>query len=105
MKKIVLLEFNRSSYYSESYYLDMWRVTEQQDTPILTGLRTLVVDRGWEVKVVLLVTGQRSVNEKEWLESSRVFGIGKEDGKIHKKITQKLGLTLLIEYEKLFDRY
>ena len=38
MKKIILLEFKRTADYSESYYLDMWRVSEQQDTPILTGL-------------------------------------------------------------------
>ena len=46
-----------------------------------------------------LVVEQRSVKEKEWLESFRVFGIGKEDGK---KIVRKLGLTLLNEHEKLF---
>jgi hypothetical protein len=46
----------------------MWKVSEQQYTPILTGLRTLVVDREWEVEVVPLVVGQRSVKEKEWLE-------------------------------------
>ena len=39
---------------------------------------------------------------KEWLESFRVFGIGKKDGK---KIIRKLGLTILSEHEKLFDRY
>jgi hypothetical protein len=38
---------------------------EQQHTPILMGLRTLVTDRGWEVEVVPLVAGQRSVKEKE----------------------------------------
>ncbi len=43
----------------------MRRVTEQQHTPILTGLRELVTDRGWEVEVDPLVTGQRSVKEKE----------------------------------------
>ena len=46
----------------------MWKVSEQQYTPILTGLRALVVDREWEVEVVPLVVGQRSVKEKEWLE-------------------------------------
>ena len=76
--------------------------TEQQHTPILTGLMTLVIDRGWEVEVVPLVTGQRSVKEKEWLESFRVFGIDKEDGK---KISRKLGLTLLNEHENLFCSY
>ena len=49
-----------------------------------------------------MVAGQRSVKEKEWLESFRVFGIGKDDGK---KIIQRLGLTLLSECEKLFGIY
>ncbi len=52
--------------------------------------------------MVPLVTGQRSVKEKEWLESFRVFGIDKEDGK---KILRNLGLTLLHEHEKLFCSY
>ena len=41
MKKIVLLEFKITTDSSESYYQDMWKVSEQQDTPILTGLRVL----------------------------------------------------------------
>ncbi len=65
MKKIILLEFKGTADYSESYYRDMWRVAEQQHTPILTGLRVLETDRGWEVEVVPLVTGQRSTKEKE----------------------------------------
>ena len=65
MKKIILLEFKRTTDYSETSYRDMRRVTEQQNTPILTGLRALVTDRGWEVEVVPLVSGQRSVKEKE----------------------------------------
>jgi hypothetical protein len=60
---------------------DMWRVSEQQHTPIITGLWLVTTDRGWEVEVVPLVTGQRSVKEKEWLESFKVFGIGKDDDK------------------------
>jgi hypothetical protein len=40
-------------------------VVEKQHTPILTGLRTLETDRGWEVEVVPLVVGQWSVKEKE----------------------------------------
>ena len=40
--------------------------------------------------------------QKEWMESFKIFGIGKEDGK---KIIQRLGLTLLSELEKLFDSY
>ena len=102
MKKIILLEFKRTADYSEAYYRDMKRVTEQQHTPILTGLRVLAIDRGWEVEVVPLVVGQRSVKEKELLESFRVFGIDKEDGK---KILRNLGLTLLHEHEKLFCSY
>ena len=77
----------------------MKRVSEQQHIPILTGLRALAPDPGWEVEVVPLVEGQQSVKEKEWMESFRVFGIDKEDGK---KILHKLGLTLLGEHEKLF---
>ena len=47
-EEIVLLEFKRTTDYSESYYLDMWMVSEQ-NTPILMHPRTLVTDRGWEV--------------------------------------------------------
>ena len=65
MKKIILLEFKRTADYSEAYYRVMKRVTEQQHTPILTGLRPLATDRGWEVEVAPVVTGQRSVKEKE----------------------------------------
>ena len=65
MKQIILLEFKRTTDYSETYYRDMRRVVEQQHTPILTGLRTIVTDRGWEVEVAPLVAGQRSVKEKE----------------------------------------
>jgi hypothetical protein len=56
----------------------------------------------WEVEVVPLVAGQWSVKEKEWLESFRVFGIGKDDGQ---KIIQRLGFTVLREHEKLFGSY
>ena len=102
MKKIILLEFKRTADYSESYYPDMWRVSERQHTPILTGLRALVAYGGWEVEAVPLVTEQLSVKEKEWMESFKVFGIGKED--VH-KIIQRLGLKLLNEHEKLFGSY
>jgi hypothetical protein len=57
MKKIVLLEFKRTADCSESYYQDMWKVTEKQHTPILMGLRALSADRDWEVEVVPLVVG------------------------------------------------
>jgi hypothetical protein len=49
-----------------------------------------------------LVVGQQSVKEKEWLETFKIFGIGKEDGK---QILHKLGNTLLNEHEKLFGGY
>ena len=44
MKKIVLLEFKRAADSWESYYQDMWKVAEKQNTPILTGLRALAAD-------------------------------------------------------------
>jgi hypothetical protein len=55
-KKIILLEFKWTSDCGESYFQDMRKVTEKQHTPILTGLRALVAERGWEVEVVPLVT-------------------------------------------------
>ena len=64
-KKIILLEFKRTSDCGESYFQDMRRVAEQQHVPILTGLRTLAEERGWEIEVVPMVAGQRSVREKE----------------------------------------
>ena len=75
----MLLGFKRTSDSSEAYYQDMREVAEKQHIPILTGLKTLAVDRGWEVEVVPLVA--RSVKEKEWLEALKTFGIGEEDGK------------------------
>ena len=76
-KKIILLEFKRTSDVGESYFKYMWKVSDKQNTPILTGHRTLVEERDWEVEVVPLVAGQWSVREKEWLEALRTFGIGK----------------------------
>jgi hypothetical protein len=64
-KKIILLEFQRTSDYGESYFKDMWGVAENQHTLIMIGLRALVEEREWEVAVVPLVTDQRSVREKE----------------------------------------
>jgi hypothetical protein len=64
--------------------------------------RALAVDQEWEVEVVPLVVGQRSVKEKEWVETIRIFGISKEDGK---RIIGRLGCTLLNEHEKLFGSY
>ena len=57
-KKIVLLEFKRTSDCGESYYEDMWKVADKQHVPILTGLRSLAGERGWELEVVPLVAGQ-----------------------------------------------
>jgi hypothetical protein len=102
MKNIVLLEFKRTSDSSESYFQDMWKVTKKQYTPILKDLGDLVVDREWEVEVVPLVVGERSVKEKEWSETFKIFGIRKEDGK---RIINRLGHTLLKEYEELFGNY
>ncbi len=101
-KKIVLFEFKRTSDCGESYYEDMWKVADKQHVPILTGLRALAGERGWEIEVVPLVTGQRSVREKECLEVLRIFGIGKEDGQ---RILGRLGRTILDEHEKLFGSY
>jgi hypothetical protein len=49
-----------------------------------------------------MIVGHRSAREKECLETLRIFGIGKEDGK---RIIRKLGYTLLDEHKKLFDSY
>jgi hypothetical protein len=51
-----------------------------------------------------LVVGQWSVNETEWLEVLRIFGIGKGDGK---RIIDRdrLGHTLLNDHEKFFGSY
>jgi hypothetical protein len=48
------------------------------------------------------VVGQRSVKEKEWLETLRIFGIGRENGK---RIIGRLGYVFLNEHEKLFGSY
>ena len=66
MKKIILLEFKRTSDVTEAYFQDMWKVTKKQHTPILTGLRALTEERGWEADVVPLVVGHRSVREEGW---------------------------------------
>ena len=78
------------------------KVADKQHVPILTGLRALAGERGWEVEAIPLVAGQRSVREKEWLEALRIFGIGKEDDQ---RILGRLGRTLLDEHEKLFGSY
>ena len=102
LKKIMLLEFKRTADCGESYFKDMWKVAENQHSPILTGLKTLAEERGWEVAVVPLIAGQRSVREKEWLEALRIFGIDKVDGL---RIVSRLGRNLLDEHEKLFGSY
>ncbi len=102
LKKIMLLEFKRTSDCGESYFKDMWKVAENQHSPILTGLKTLAEERGWEVALVPLIAGQRSVREKEWLEALRIFGIDKADGL---RIVSRLGRNLLDEHEKLFGSY
>ncbi len=98
--KVVLINKYPNSW--ESYYQEMWKVADKQHVPILTGLRSLAGERGWEVEVVPLVAGQRSVREKEWLEALRIFGIGKEDGQ---RILGRLGRTFLDEHEKIFGSY
>ncbi len=40
-KKIILLEFKKTSDYGESYFKNMWGVAEKQHTPIMIGLKTL----------------------------------------------------------------
>ena len=68
----------------------------------MIGLKALAEEREWEVAVVPLVAGQRSVREKECLEALRTFGIGKEDGQ---RIIPRLGRTFLDEHEKIFGSY
>ena len=65
MKRIILLEFKRTSDASETYYTDMKKTADTKRTPILTGLNDLTRDRCWEVEVLPLVAGQRLVKEKE----------------------------------------
>ena len=101
-KRIIMLEFKRASDTAETYYSDMKSIAERQHTPILEGLNALAGERGWVVEVLPLVAGQRSVREKEWLESMKTFGISAEDGK---RIIYRLGSLLLSEHEKLFGSY
>ena len=62
---------------------------EKKHTPILTGLKTLESDRDLELEVVPLVLGQWSVKENEWLETLKIFGNGKEDGRKIKIMCQE----------------
>ena len=45
MKRIILLEFKRTSDASETYYTDMKKTADTNRTPILTGLNDLARDR------------------------------------------------------------
>ena len=74
-KYIIILEFKRVSDTIETYYSDIKSIPEKYHTSMLEGLNTLAEERGWVVEVLPLVTGQRSVREKEWLESMKMFGI------------------------------
>jgi hypothetical protein len=93
------LEFKRASDTAETYYSDMQSITEKQHTPILEGLNALSGERGWVVEVLPLVTGHRSVREKEWLESMKTFGTRTEDGK---GFIYRLGSLLLLEEPLIF---
>ncbi len=102
-KRIIMLEFKRASDTEETYYSDMKSIEERQHTPILGGLNALAGERGWVVEVLpLVVSGQRSIREKEWLEVMKTFGISAEDGK---RIIYRLGNLLQPEHEKLLGRY
>jgi hypothetical protein len=64
MKRIIILEFKRTSDTTETYYSDMESISEKKHIPILEGLNALAEERGWVVEVLPLVAGQRSVKEK-----------------------------------------
>jgi hypothetical protein len=80
----------------------MKSIAESQHTLILEGLNALTEEWGWVMEVLPLVSGQRSVREKEWLETMKTFGISTVDGK---RIIYSLGSLLLSEHEKLFGSY
>ncbi len=101
-KRIIMLELKRTADTAETYYSDMKSIAERQHTPILESLNALAEERGWVVKVLPLVAGQRSVREKERLEAMTTFGISAEDGK---RTIYRLGSLLLSEHEKLFGSY
>ncbi len=75
-KRIIMLEFKRTSDTAEKYYSDMKSIAERQHTHILEGLNALAEEWGWVVEVLPLVTGQRSVREKEWLEDMTLRRLG-----------------------------
>ncbi len=80
-KHIIMIELKRTSDTTETYYSEIKSLVERQHTPILEGLNSLTEERGWVVEVLPLVTGQRSVRGKEWIEDIQVFGISVQDGK------------------------
>ncbi len=94
--RIIILEFKRASDTAETYYSDMKSIAERHHTPILEGLNALVGERGWVVEVLPLVDGQRSVREKECLESMKTFGISVEDGKNPSSFMHLLGKGLAV---------
>ena len=59
-KRIIMLEFKRTSDTVEKYYSEMKSIAERQHTPILEGLNTLVEDWGWVVEVLLLSSNYES---------------------------------------------
>jgi hypothetical protein len=63
--KGMIIEFKRPSDTAETYYSDMKSTAERQHTPILEGLNALSGEWGWVVEVLPLVSGHRSVREKE----------------------------------------
>jgi len=101
-KRIIMLEFKRTSDTAETYYSDMKSIVERQHLPILEVLNALGEERGWVVEVLPLVTGQRSVKEKEWSGAMKTFGISVEAAK---ESFTGLGNLLLSEHEKLFGSY
>ena len=67
MKRIILLDFKRTSDTSETYYWDMKEIAERKHAPILKDLNALAEDGGWLVEVLPLVAGQMLVRETECL--------------------------------------
>ena len=77
-KKIILLEFKRTSDYGESYFKDMWRVAEKQHTPIMIGLKVLAEEREWEVTVVPLVADSSRSGKRSGWKLSGSSGSGRK---------------------------
>ena len=77
-KKIILLEFKRTSDYGESYFKDMWRVAEKKHTPIMTGLKALAEDREWVVTVIPLVAASGRSGKRSGWKLSGSSGSGRK---------------------------